>query len=335
MNDKTKESVDKNVNLKTEEAEATNKKVEGEIEKPKDKKMGVDDTQAKDGIKKTEGEIEKKKDKKMGVDKTDADNGIADVDKKATAEKIKKIFGNTTMANLVIDALNIRAEAKKTKKVDADKSQADAKIADTDRKALAEKVKKILGDGKMAEIAISILDKHAQAQKTKKVDVDKSKGDAQVDDLDKKATAPKTKRISLEWLGDLNPLKYFHSGGTVGSSPSNRSTRPKYHSGGSPRGLVGKSAKFDEVDARLRKNEIVLTQAQQANLFNFIRTANRPSVMGVASAPQKGGGNNGGNVYQSTIQVAELHVREEADIEKVAQELARLERQKQRARGQW
>lgn len=338
LNEKTKEPVDKKVNLETDEAKSKNKEVEGEIEKQKDKKMGVDDKQAQDGIKKTEKDIENKKDKKMGVDKKDAEKGIADIDKKAVAEKIKKIFGNTTAAKLLIDLLDKQATAEKTKKVKADKSQADSAIADTDRKALAEKVKKILGDGKMADAVIKELDSSAEKKKTKPIDADTSSADSKHETLMGKIVKTATKRISLEWLGDLNPLKYFHSGGTVGASPSNRSTRPKYHSGGNPRGLVGKGAKFDEVDARLLKNEMVLTQAQQSNLFNFIRTANRPSTMG-AVAPNKGGGQVGNTMMTVNVNVAEMNVRDDQDLPKLAkeisQEMARMERQKSRARGQW
>ncbi|PFO27470.1 phage tail tape measure protein [Bacillus cereus] len=337
LNDKTKEPVDKDVNLKTEEAEAKNKKVEGEIEKQSDKKMGVDDTKAQEGIKKTEKDIEKQKDKKVGADTKKADGEVDKLDKKAVAEKIKKIFGNTTSAKLLIDLLDKQATAEKTKKVKADKSQADREIADIDRKALAEKVKKILGDGKMADAVIKVLDSHAEKKKTKPIDADTSSADSKHETLMGKIVKTATKRISLEWLGDLNPLKYFHSGGTVGASPSNRSTRPKYHNGGNPRGLVGKGAKFDEVDARLLKNEMVLTQAQQANLFNFIRTANRPSV-GVV-APSKGGGQVGNTMMTVNVNVAEMNVRDDQDLPKLAkeisQEMARMERQKQRARGQW
>ncbi|WP_257207089.1 phage tail tape measure protein [Bacillus thuringiensis] len=338
LNDKIKEPVDKKVNLETDEAKAKNKEVEGEIEQKKDKPMGVDDKEAQDGIKKTEKDIENKKDKKMGVDKKEADAGIADTDRKATAEKIKKIFGNITMANLAIDALNIFAEAKKTKKVDADKSQADREIADTDRKALAEKIKKILGDGKQADAVIKELDSSAEKTKTKPIEADASKAESTNSSLVDKILKPATKVISLSWLGDLSPLKYFHSGGTVGASPSNRSTRPKYHNGGSPRGLVGRSPRFDEVDARLLKNEMVLTQAQQSNLFNFIRTANRPSTMGVV-APSKGGGQVGNTMMTVNVNVAEMNVRDDQDLPKLAkeisQEMARMERQKSRARGQW
>lgn len=335
FNDEAGKDVDKDVNLKTDEAKGKNKELEGEVEQKKDKNVGADTTEGKQKNEELNKDVEAKKDKKVGLDKKEADNQNEKLKQDVEKKSSKKTDLDKTKADSDNQQLNKDVEKKATKKVDVDKSQGDAKVQDLDRKATAEKVKKILGDGMMAQLVIDVLDKHATAQKTKKVDVDKSKGDSQVDDLDRKATAPKTKRISLEWLGDLNPLKYFHSGGTVGSSPSNRSTRPKYHNGGSPRGLVGKSAKFDEVDARLLKNEMVLTQAQQSNLFNFIRTANRPSTMGVA--PSSKGGDSGGSIQTVTNQfhIENMNVRDDQDIEKVAQELARLERQKQRARGQW
>ncbi|MDA2107616.1 phage tail tape measure protein [Bacillus cereus] len=339
LNDEIAKPADKDVRLKTDEAKSKNKEVEGEIEKPKDKKMGVDDSKAKEGIAKTEKDIENKKDKKMGVDKKEADAGILDTDKKAMAEKVKKILGDTKQADAVIKVLDQFAQAEKTKKVKADKSQADREIADTDRKALAEKIKKILGDGKQADAVIKELDSSAEKTKTKPIHADASKAESTNSSLVDKILKPATKVISLSWLGDLSPLKYFHSGGTVGASPSNRSTRPKYHNGGSPRGLVGRSPRFDEVDARLLKNEMVLTQAQQSNLFNFIRTANRPSTMG-AVAPNKGGGKQqGDSITKVEINVAEMNVRDDQDLPKLAkeisQEMARMERQKSRARGQW
>ncbi|ABY46824.1 phage tail tape measure protein [Bacillus mycoides] len=334
FNDEAGKDVDKDVNLKTDEAKGKNKELEGEVEQKKDKKAGLDDSEARSKNDKLNKDVEQKKDKKAGLDDKEAqsknDKLNKDVEKKAT----KKVDADKSQADGKVKQLDKDATAKKIKEVQANTAQGTTAVQKLDKDATAQKIKKVLADTAQGNKSVKGLDKDAEAKKTKKVDVDKSDADGKVNDLDRKATAPKTKRISLEWLGDLNPLKYFHSGGTVGSSPSNRSTRPKYHSGGSPRGLVGKSAKFDEVDARLLKNEMVLTQAQQANLFNFIRTANRPSTMGVAS-PSKSGQQQGGNVYQSTIQVAELVVREEADVEKIAQQLSRLERQKQRARGQW
>ncbi|MCW4656966.1 phage tail tape measure protein [Bacillus sp. AS_5] len=332
LNEEAGKPVDKEVNLKKEKAEADNKKLEEDIKKKADKEAGLDPKKAEEDNAKLKKKVEEKADKKVGVDKNEADKGVADLDKKAVAEKVKKIFGNTTAASLLIDMLDLKATAEKTKKVKADKSQADSAIADTDRKALAEKVKKILGDGKLADAVIKVLDQHAEKKATKPIDADTSNADKKHESLMSKITRAATKTISLSWLGDLSPLKYFHSGGTVGASPSNRSTRPKFHNGGNPRGLVGRSPRFDEVDARLLKNEMVLTQAQQANLFNFIRTANRPNTVAAfgQGKPQQGGGDRR---VTNNFQIAELHVREEADVERIAAELKRMERAKERSRG--
>ncbi|KMP38880.1 tail tape measure protein [Bacillus cereus] len=335
LNDEIGKPKDKKVDLKTDEAKGKNKELEGEIEKNKDKKVGLDKKKAEQDNKDLEGKIEKNKDKKVGIDKKEADKGVAELDRKAVAEKIKKILGDGKKAEGVIKAIDQYAEAKKTKKVDADKSQADAKIADTDRKALAERIKKILGDGKDADTVIKVLDQQATAQKTKKIDADTSQAESKNETLTQKILKPLKKTISLEWLGNLNPLKYFHSGGTVGSSPSNRSTRPKYHNGGNPRGLVGGGAKFDEVDARLLKNEMVLTQAQQARLFNFIRTANRPTTVNAFSKPQ--GDQVGNTTMNVNVNVAEMNVRDDQDLPKLAQqisrELAKQQRSLERSRG--
>ncbi|MED2788232.1 phage tail tape measure protein [Bacillus thuringiensis] len=332
LNDEIKEPTEKEVKLKKEQAEADNKKLEEDIKKKADKEAGLDPKKAEEDNAKLKKKVEEQSDKKVGADTTKADGEVGKLDLKATAEKIKKIFGNTTAAKLLIDLLDKQAEKEKTKKVKADKTQADSAIADTDRKALAEKVKKILGDGKAADLVIKVLDAHAEKKATKPVDADTSKADTKHESLMSKITKAATKTISLSWLGDLSPLKYFHSGGTVGASPSNRKTKPKYHNGGNPRGLVGRGAKFDEVDARLLKNEMVLTQAQQSNLFNMIRTAHRPTSVAAFGAERQ---KNGGSQRQVTnhFQIAELHVREEADVEKVAEQLAYLERSKQRARG--
>ncbi|EOQ57903.1 hypothetical protein IAY_07179, partial [Bacillus cereus TIAC219] len=217
--------------------------------------------------------------------------------------------------------------------VQANTAPANSKIEDTNKKATEKKIKEVQANTAPANSKISETDKKAMEKKTKDIKANTSDADGKINDLDRKASAPKTKRISLEWLGNLNPLKYFHSGGTVGSSPSNRSTRPKYHNGGNPRGLVGRGAKFDEVDARLLKNEMVLTQAQQANLFNFIRTANRPTTAATYSQGKGGQGGSSDRRVTNNFQIAELHVREEADVTRVAEELKRMERAKERSRG--
>lgn len=333
LNEEAGKPVDKEVNLKKEKAEADNKKLEDDIKKKADKEAGLDPSEAEKKNADLKKKVEEKANKKVDVEKSEADAKVKQLDKDATAKKVKEVQANTAPANSKIEDTDKKATAKKIKEVQANTAPANSKIADTDKKATEKKIKEVLANTAPANSKISETDRKAMEAKTKKIDADASKAKSEVSDLDSKATAPKTKRISLEWLGNLNPLKYFHSGGTVGASPSNRSVRPKYHNGGNPRGLVGKGAKFDEVDARLLKNEMVLTQAQQANLFNFIRTANRPTTVAAFSQgkPQQGGG--GDRRVTNNFQIAELHVREEADIERIAAELKRMERAKERARG--
>jgi TP901 family phage tail tape measure protein len=127
-----------------------------------------------------------------------------------------------------------------------------------------------------------------------------------------------------------NPTGFRHSGGTVHQLP-------KYHKGGNvnkpkeqeqqsakvPRGIQT-PPKRNEVDVRLLRNEMVLTQAQQANLFRMVDTFGHQQ----AEALSEQGGNVVGE--STTISVGSLVVREEADIRRVAEELDRLKRQRQR-----
>lgn len=334
LKDEMGKPVEVGVDLKTDEAKAKDQELKGEVKKPESKKVDLDDQPAKDKNGKLNKEVTDEQKKKTDLDDSKARGKNDKLNKDVTKGQTKPVDADTSKGHDKDNKLTNDVKKKQTKPVDANTEHGVAKTKALDQLAIAKKIKEVLGNTSAANLLIDALNIRAEAKKTKKVDVDKSAADGQVNDLDKKATAPKTKRISLEWLGDLNPLKYFHSGGTVGSSPSNRSTRPKYHNGGNPRGLVGGGAKFDEVDARLLKNEMVLTQAQQANLFNFIRTANRPSTA-VVGAPQRGSGGTqtrGSDVY-NTFQIGEMVVREEADIERIAEELKRKERSLERSRG--
>lgn len=332
LNEEAGKPVDKEVNLKKEKAEADNKKLEEDIKKKADKEAGLDPSKAEKQNEDLKKKVEETANKKVDVEKSEADAKVKQLDKDATAKKVKEVQANTAPANKDIKDTDKLATEKKIKEVQANTAPAKKDIKDVDKAATEKKIKEVLANNAPAMRTISDTDKKAMEAKTKQINADASKAKSEVSDLDSKATAPKTKRISLEWLGNLNPLKYFHSGGTVGASPSNRSVRPKYHNGGNPRGLVGKGAKFDEVDARLLKNEMVLTQAQQANLFNFIRTANRPTTVAAfgQGKPQQGGGDRR---VTNNFQIAELHVREEADVERIAAELKRMERAKERSRG--
>jgi TP901 family phage tail tape measure protein len=144
-------------------------------------------------------------------------------------------------------------------------------------------------------------------------------------------TSPVTKKVKLvaQKVGDWLGVGKRHSGGTLHELP-------KYHGGGvvDPPinfGRLGTPPRFDEVDVRLLRNEMVLTQAQQANLFRMIQTFGYVAEQRIKDS-FKG---DGGGVAPVTIQVASLVVREEADIKRIAEELERLARQRQRARGEY
>ena len=115
-----------------------------------------------------------------------------------------------------------------------------------------------------------------------------------------------------------------HGGGTVHELP-------KFHEGGSPslRSLGFSAPKFDEVDVRLLRNEMVLTQGQQSNLFRMI------STFGSVAAGNLKKATVGEAVAKTTIQVGQMVVREEADVKRIAEELDRLATQRQRARGEY
>ncbi|QHZ52303.1 phage tail tape measure protein [Paenibacillus larvae] len=111
-----------------------------------------------------------------------------------------------------------------------------------------------------------------------------------------------------------------HQGGTF----------PKLHAGGSPMFSFGNAPKAHEIDVRLLRNEMVLTEAQQANLFALIK--NFDSIARKAAATIREGEDES-RYDQTTIQIGQLVVREEADIYRVAEKLDRIKRQKDRSKG--
>lgn len=111
-----------------------------------------------------------------------------------------------------------------------------------------------------------------------------------------------------------------HEGGTL----------PKLHAGGSPMFSFGNAPKAHEIDVRLLRNEMVLTEAQQANLFALIK--NFDSLARKASATIREGEDEPRH-DQTTIQIGQLVVREEMDIYRVAEKLDRIKRQKDRSKG--
>ncbi|MEV2601952.1 hypothetical protein ABNF33_21520, partial [Paenibacillus larvae] len=113
---------------------------------------------------------------------------------------------------------------------------------------------------------------------------------------------------------------YRHEGGTF----------PKLHAGGSPMFSFGNAPKAHEIDVRLLRNEMVLTEAQQANLFALIK--NFDSIARKAAATIRGGDDEPRH-DQTTIQVGQLVVREEMDIYRIAEELNRIKRLEDRSKG--
>ena len=64
----------------------------------------------------------------------------------------------------------------------------------------------------------------------------------------------------------------YHQGGLVGKRSGTLGELPKLHTGGLASQLVDRPM-FNEIDVRLLRNEMVLTEAQQANLFRMLDTA--------------------------------------------------------------
>ncbi|WP_254704137.1 phage tail tape measure protein [Bacillus thuringiensis] len=293
----------KTVNADGSKAKAEISQVDADAQKEAVKSLDLSPTKANEKLLKVIVEATKGETKPLDVDPKAAMAKIQQADKASEAQKIKPLDGNPfNLLNKIADA-DRKAQELKTKPIDGNPTQANAKILDTNQKILEGKIKPIDAD---ANNAYSVLS-----------------------GFTKEATAPVTKTITLKgiWEGAVNMVSEWtrHNGGTVNS------IRPKYHNGGIPSAQRPNRAKFDEVDVRLLKNEMVLTQAQQANLFNMIRTFNG----GTAASLGKAQNSNAAGVtsISNHFEINGMQVREEADVQKIAEKLAKLQRQKQRAKG--
>ncbi|AND10950.1 phage tail tape measure protein [Bacillus thuringiensis] len=307
-----------------------------DLEKPTDKKVtsNIDDEKKKGD--ELQENLERDATKKTKGDTSDVNAKNEEADKKAQKENVKKTKGDTSDVNAKNAEADKKAQKENVKKTKGDTSDFDKKDADANQKAKKENTKKTKGDIADVEKKNAEAERQMKEEVTKNLNMDAKQAHAELDNVKQKATTPETKPVYVKVFESIQRTvntifgnaEKRHNGGTVHQVTK----RPKFHNGGSPAGLAAHRPKFDEVDVRLLKNEMVLTQAQQAGLFNFIRTANRPTTANALSQ-RKGNGNQGGNVYHSTIQVAELHVREEADVERVAAELKQMERSRERAMG--
>ncbi|PET15093.1 phage tail tape measure protein [Bacillus thuringiensis] len=312
--DKTQEVLDKDAdkNVKTnideekKKADELQQKAEEEAVKPT--KGDTSDFDAKDAEANKKGSKENVK--KTKGDTSDHDKKNAEADKKGSKENVKKTKGDTADFNEKDAKANKDAQKENTKKTNGDISDVQQKNADAEAEMRRE-----------VEKNLNMNDKEAKARLAK---------------LREEATKPEEKPVYVRVFESIqrtvsnifSNAEKRHNGGTL----SQVTKKPKYHNGGSPAGMAGHRPKFDEVDARLLKNEMVLTQAQQANLFNFIRTANRPNAQTPLNANGKPA-TNGDRKVVNNFTIQEMNVRDDQDIEKIAEELAKLERSKERARG--
>lgn len=309
------------------------------LEKPIDKKVNMNVDKAKKDADDLQVNAEREATKKTKGDNTHANNEMDKTDKKAQKENTKKTKGDNSHVNAEIEKSDKKAQKENTKKTKGDNSHVNSEIDKTDTKAKKENTKNLKGNNSDANAKIDETDRKGKQEVTKPLDMDDKQAKVRLDEIKREATKPERKSIFLDIKESITRTvnnifgnaEKRHNGGTLHQVTK----RPKYHNGGSPRGLVANRPKFDEVDARLLKNEMVLTQAQQANLFNLLRTANRPNTVNAFSKPQ--GDQVGNTTMNVNVNVAEMNVRDDQDLPKLAQqvsqELAKQQRSLERSRG--
>jgi TP901 family phage tail tape measure protein len=125
------------------------------------------------------------------------------------------------------------------------------------------------------------------------------------------------RQVAGQSLKQMPGLDY-HTGGLVG-----RGQMPMLHTGG----LASQFAdlpQHNEIDVRLLRNEMVLTEAQQANLMRIID----------AGLTQKDTAQPTEQVGNTEIHIAQLVVREDADVDRIADALERKRKEAKRGVGQ-
>lgn len=309
------------------------------LEKPTDKKVTSNIDDEKKNADDLQKNIERDATKKTKGDTSDVNAKNEEADKKAQKENTKKTKGDTSDVNAKNEEADRKAQKENTKKTKGDTSDFNAKNADADQKAQKENTKKTKGD--IADVMKKNADAEAEMRREvqKNLNMDASQAHKELDRVKKEATKPETKNVFVNIKESIQRTvsnifgnaEKRHNGGTL----SQTTKRPKFHNGGSPLGLAGHRPKFDEVDTRLLKNEMVLTQAQQARLFNFIRTANRPSTMNYTKT--NSGESTGGGDVNVNVNLSNVSIRDERDIDTLAETIGKKIRfkakQEKRARG--
>ncbi|EJS58123.1 phage tail tape measure protein, TP901 family, core region [Bacillus cereus BAG1X1-2] len=285
----------------------------------------------KDGVKAVQdqaidmnNELEKPINKKTKGDTSDFDAKNAEADKKGSKENVKKTKGDTSDHDKKNAEADKKGSKENTKKTKGDTYDFDSKNAKADKDAQKENTKKTKGD--ISDVQQKNADAEAEMRREvqKNLNMDASQAHKELDRVKKEATKSETKNVFVNIKESIqrtvsnifSNAEKRHNGGTL----SQVTKKPKYHNGGLPAGLAaGHRPKFDEVDARLLKNEMVLTQAQQANLFNAIKTASRPSVAGDLFGAKSNGG-TGGNTTVN-VNLSDVSIRDDRDIDMLADQL--------------
>lgn len=264
----------------------------------------------------------------------------AEANKKGSKENTKKTKGDTSDHDRKNAEADKKGSKENTKKTKGDTSDFDSKNAAADQKAQKENTKKTKGDISDVQRKNSNAESEMRREVQKNLKMDASQANRELDKVKTKATTPETKPVYVKVFESIQRTvntifgnaEKRHNGGTL----SQTTKRPKFHNGGSPLGLAGHRPKFDEVDVRLLKNEMVLTQAQQANLFKALETAGRPSVnYGLFGA--RGNGDTGGGDVNVNVNLSNVSIRDERDIDILAETIGKMIRfkakQEKRARG--
>jgi len=293
------------------------------LEKPADKKVTTNIDEEKKKAEELHKETEKDATKKTKGDTSDFDKKNADADKKGSKENTKKTNGDTSDHDKKNADADKKGSKENTKKTKGDTSDFNEKDAKANKDAQKENTKKTKGD--IADVMKKNADVEAEMRREvqKNLNMDASQAHKELDRVKKEATKPETKNVFVNIKESIQRTvsnifgnaEKRHNGGTL----SQTTKRPKYHNGGLPAGLAAHRPKFDEVDARLLKNEMVLTQAQQANLFNALRTARRPSVAGDLFGAKSNGG-TGGNTTVN-VNLSDVSIRDDRDIDMLADQL--------------
>ncbi|WP_312019223.1 phage tail tape measure protein [Bacillus cereus] len=300
----------------------------------------------KDGVKAIQdqaidmnNELEKPINKKTTGDTSDFDKKNAEADKKGSKENVKKTKGDTSDHDKKNAEADKKGSKENTKKTKGDTSDFDSKNAKADKDAQKENTKKTKGDISDVQQKNANAEAEMKREVQKNLNMDASQAHRELDRVKKEATKSETKNVFVNIKESIqrtvsnifSNAEKRHNGGTL----SQTTKRPKFHNGGSPIGLAGHRPKFDEVDTRLLKNEMVLTQAQQARLFNFIRTANRPSTMNYTKT--NSGESTGGGDVNVNVNLSNVSIRDERDIDTLAETIGKKIRfkaqEEKRARG--